>query len=135
MSDPATRLEQIRAEVQELHDQISDYIEKMQGSATAELADAQLEAEGFVTRMQSVVETRTQEVRAEIDRTRDRMGAAALQAEDKVTEVRDGISDGISAAGASLREGAQHAAQATRETISDLRSRAAAAIAPKKEPV
>ncbi|WP_444455296.1 hypothetical protein ACTTAI_08485 [Rhodobacter capsulatus] len=131
MSDPATRLEQIRAEVQDLHDQISDYIEKMQGSAKAELAEAQVEAEGFVTRMQTVVETRTQEVRAEIDRAKDRMGVAALQAEDKVTEVREGIN----AAGASLREGAQHAAQATKETISDLRTRAAAAIAPKKEPV
>ncbi|TQD33296.1 hypothetical protein ACTTAK_18270 (plasmid) [Rhodobacter capsulatus] len=131
MSDPATRLEQIRAEVQDLHDQISDYIEKMQGSAKVELAEAQVEAEGFVTRMQTVVETRTQEVRAEIDRAKDRMGVAALQAEDKVTEVREGIN----AAGASLREGAQHAAQATKETISDLRTRAAAAIAPKKEPV
>jgi len=131
MSDPATRLEQIRAEVQDLHDQISDYIEKMQGSAKAELAEAQVEAEGFVTRMQTVVETRTQEVRAEIDRAKDRMGVAALQAEDKVTEVREGIN----AAGASLREGAQHAAQATKETISDLRTRAAVAIAPKKEPV
>ena len=131
MSDPATRLEQIRAEVQDLHDQISDYIEKMHGSATAELAEAQVEAEGFVTRMQTVVETRTQEVRAEIDRAKDRMGVAALQAEDKVSEVREGIN----AAGASLREGAQHAAQATKETISDLRTRAAAAIAPKKEPV
>ncbi|KQB12131.1 hypothetical protein H9N28_09225 [Rhodobacter capsulatus] len=131
MSDPATRLEQIRAEVQDLHDQISDYIEKMQGSAKAELAEAQVEAEGFVTRMQTVVETRTQEVRAEIDRAKDRMGVAALQAEDKVSEVREGIN----AAGASLREGAQHAAQATKETISDLRTRAAAAIAPKKEPV
>lgn len=131
MSDPATRLEQIRAEVQDLHDQISDYIEKMQGSAKAELAEAQVEAEGFVTRMQTVVETRTREVRAEIDRAKDRMGVAALQAEDKVSEVREGIN----AAGASLREGAQHAAQATKETISDLRTRAAAAIAPKKDPV
>jgi len=131
MSDPATRLEQIRAEVQELHDQISAYIEKVQGAVETEVAEAQVEAEGFVTRMQTIVETQTHAARAEFDRTRDRMGVAALQAEDKVTEVRDGIN----AAGASLRESAQHAAQATKETISDLRTRAAAAIAPKKEPV
>ena len=131
MSDPATRLEQIRAEVQELHDQISAYIEKVQGAVETEVAEAEAETESFVTRMKDIVDHQTQAARAEIDRTRDRMGVAALQAEDKMTEVRDGIN----AAGASLREGAQHAAQATKETISDLRTRAAAAIAPKKEPV
>ena len=131
MSDPATRLEQIRAEVQELHDQISAYIEKVQGAVETEVAEAEAETESFVTRMKDIVDHQSQAARAEIDRTRDRMGVAALQAEDKMTEVRDGIN----AAGASLREGAQHAAQATKETISDLRTRAAAAIAPKKEPV
>lgn len=131
MSDPATRLEQIRAEVQELHDQISAYIEKVQGAVETEVAEAEAETESFVTRMKDIVDHQTQAARAEIDRTRDRMGVAALQAEDKMTEVRDGIN----AAGASLRDSAQHAAQATKETISDLRTRAAAAIAPKKEPV
>ena len=131
MSDPATRLEQIRAEVQELHDQISAYIEKVQGAVETEVSEAEAETESFVTRMKDIVDHQSQAARAEIDRTRDRMGVAALQAEDKMTEVRDGIN----AAGASLRDSAQHAAQATKETISDLRTRAAAAIAPKKEPV
>jgi hypothetical protein len=127
MAKPFTILEQARHDAQQLHKKISDSMAKTEAKTWADVKAVQADTLALATRMQSLAKDQADTVKTSITHAVAKMEAAGKAVESKASDARDDIKH----ANQALLDSAHKAANSLSEAVAEMRTKAAAAIAPK----
>jgi hypothetical protein len=122
-------LEQARQDAQALHKTISDSMAKTEAKTWADVKAMQADTLALAKRMQSLASDQADSVKSGITHAVAKMEAAGKAVETKSGDARDDIKH----ANQALLDSAHKAAHSLSEGVAAMRTKAAAAIAPKTD--
>jgi hypothetical protein len=128
MSNSESLFEMIRRDAQELQAKIASNINEAQAASWAQVKAAQADALALAARMKAAADDQAEVVKANVQVAVGKLEVAAKLVENKAVDARADVL----AANTAMRDSAQKAAQSLGEAVDAMRTKAAAAIAPKK---
>jgi len=127
MTNSSSIIEKTRHDAQELHKKISANIAKAEAATWADVKTAEADTPALAARMKTLADEQGDAVKTSIKSAIARMDAAGKLAETKAGDSRDSVKHADDA----LLESSHKAAQSLSEAVAAMRTKAAAAIAPK----